>query len=245
MIVNVLQIILLSALVIFAVYYLSGSLHANEKRHQGWIWSLKCGSVSPEVKRLYRKYSDKERFITFWLQVNRLKAVVPDGAFAELGVYRGESAQILHKLDPERKLYLFDTFEGFDASDLEGEQGEPMTYSTASFADTNKELVRERLGSSDKIIIVEGNFATTKHIAENERFALVNLDADLARPTAEALQFFYPRLLPGGVIFIHDYNPKWPGLMQAVDDFLATIPEEGIAIPDRDCSLLIVKNKVV
>jgi len=245
MIIDTLYIILLAALVIFALYYLAGSFHAHEKLHQGWVYSVKSGAVSPELKRLFRKYADKERFIMLWLQVNRLKTVVPEGAFAELGVYRGDSARILHAMDPDRKLYLFDTFHGFETEDLEGEEGEALSYSTASFADTNKNLVMERIGRSDKVMLIEGNFKNTKHIVENECFALVNLDADLAKPTAEALRFFYPRLLPGGAIIIHDYNPRWPGLMQAVDDFLETIPEEGVAIPDRDSSLLIIRNKTL
>lgn len=245
MIFDALYIILLATLVIFALYYLAGSFHTHEKLHQGWVYSVKSGSVSPEVKRLFRKYLDKERFIMFWLQINRLKAIVPEGAFAELGVYRGDSARVLHALDPDRKLFLFDTFNGFEATDLEGEEGEALSYSTASFADTNKNLVKERIGRSEKVNFIEGNFKDTKYIVENEYFALVHIDADLAKPTAEALRFFYPRMLPGGVIIVHDYNPRWPGLMQAVDDFLETVPEEGIAIPDRDSSLLIIRNKTL
>ncbi|HMM10849.1 MAG TPA: TylF/MycF/NovP-related O-methyltransferase [Bacteroidales bacterium] len=245
MIINVLHIILVTALVVFGAYYLAGHFHAHEKRHQGWVWAWKTGAISPDVKKLFRKYPDKERFILLWLQVNRLKTIVPDGAFAEVGVYRGESARILHALDPGRKLYLFDTFDGFNASDLEGEEGEAAEYSTASFADTNVALVSERLGKSNNIQIIEGLFSEAKHNIDNESFALVNLDVDLAKPTAEALEFFYPRLQPGGVIIVHDYHPKWPGLMRAVDDFLSTIPEEGVAMPDRDSSLVIVKNKVI
>ncbi|MBK9290592.1 MAG: class I SAM-dependent methyltransferase [Bacteroidetes bacterium] len=243
MIISTLYYILLAALVVFAIYYLAGSFHAIEKRHQAWVWANKTGAISREVRRLFRTYPDKERFILFWLQVSRLKNVVPSGAFAEVGVYRGDSARILHALDPERDLYLLDTFRGFDAADLEGEEGEAATYTPASFADTNTSLVRERLKHSPKVHILEGNLKDTLHLIENVSFALVNLDADLAAPTALALKFFYPRLLPGGVIIVHDYNPKWPGLMQAVDEFLSTIPEEAVAIPDRDCSLVIIKNK--
>ena len=36
------------------------------------------------------------------------------GAVAELGVYRGEFARLINVAFPDRKLYLFDTFSGFD-----------------------------------------------------------------------------------------------------------------------------------
>ncbi|HDO27370.1 MAG TPA: hypothetical protein ENH02_04560, partial [Bacteroidetes bacterium] len=53
------------------------------------------------------------------------------------------------------------------------------------------------------------------------------------------LEFFYPRLAPGGIIIIHDYNPDWPGIMKAVDDFAATIPEPLIVMPDQDSSVMV------
>jgi O-methyltransferase len=51
-------------------------------------------------------------------------------------------------------------------------------------------------------------------------YALVNLDADLYNPTKAGLEYFYPHLSPGGVIFIHDYNHKWEGLMKLLMNLL-------------------------
>ena len=51
------------------------------------------------------------------------------GNVAEAGVYTGGYAHYINKYFPDRKLYLFDTFEGFDARDLEAER----TLQAASF----------------------------------------------------------------------------------------------------------------
>lgn len=40
------------------------------------------------------------------------------GAVAELGVYRGDFAKVINSVFPDRKFYLFDTFEGFPETDL-------------------------------------------------------------------------------------------------------------------------------
>ena len=61
--------------------------------------------------------NDYVRIKTLELIARRL-ANVP-GAVAELGVYRGQFASCMNKLFPERTLYLFDTFEGFDPEELE------------------------------------------------------------------------------------------------------------------------------
>ncbi|MBR4209498.1 MAG: hypothetical protein IKQ96_04675, partial [Lachnospiraceae bacterium] len=61
--------------------------------------------------------NDYVRIKTLELIARRL-ANVP-GAVAELGVYRGQFASCMNRLFPERTLYLFDTFEGFDPEELE------------------------------------------------------------------------------------------------------------------------------
>jgi hypothetical protein len=55
--------------------------------------------------------NDYVRLATLELLCRRLEGV--SGAAAELGVYRGFFARCINQLLPERKLYLFDSFEGF------------------------------------------------------------------------------------------------------------------------------------
>jgi hypothetical protein len=43
---------------------------------------------------------------------------------------------------------------------------------------------------------------------------------------------------------VHDYNHRWKGLMNAVNSFIETIPEQAVLIPDTNSSLVIVKNKL-
>ena len=65
-----------------------------------------------------------------------------------------------------------------------------------------------------------GFFPETTAGLEDCRFALVSLDADLYAPTLAGLHFFYPRLNPGGVILLQDYNSRrFRGAAQAVKDF--------------------------
>ena len=44
------------------------------------------------------------------------------GDLAELGVYKGHSARLIHHYVPERKLFLFDTYSGFDENDIKVEK---------------------------------------------------------------------------------------------------------------------------
>ncbi len=211
-------------------------------RPESWARAVKSGTVSPELYREFRRYRDKIRFYAWWLQVERIRKQQLKGCFAELGVYKGESARILHLIDPERSFHLFDTFEGFSKGDLNRESGEAATYNEKHFSDTSLEQVRTYLGNSSRLVFHPGLFPGTASGLGNLRFVLVSIDADLYQPTRAGLEYFYPRLVPGGVIFVHDYNHKWEGCRRAVDEFLRGIPEEPVLMPDQDGTLIIKKN---
>ena len=128
------------------------------------------------------------------------------GAVAELGVYTGAFAAQINVLFPERTLYLFDTFEGFDIRDVSVERQRGYSNAQAGrFGDTSEEVVRRRLPYPDRAIFKKGYFPDSV-AGVVERFAFVSIDADLYQPVYEGLKFFYPRLNRGGCIIVHDFN---------------------------------------
>jgi O-methyltransferase len=51
-------------------------------------------------------------------------------------------------------------------------------------------------------------------------YKFVHLDLDLYEPIKSAVEYFYPRMVQGGVIVIDEYGfPRWPGAQRAVDEF--------------------------
>ncbi len=241
---TLIEYVLSGILVLYGLYFAYDLIKERNAGPPLWQEARKKGAVSARLLKEARRYGDKIRFYNFWLQTQRLKKDKVEGAFAELGVYKGDSALVLHLMAPERTFHLFDTFGGFEEADLKPETGEAADYSPHNFADTSLERVKQRL-SSPQFVFHPGHFPGTARVVADERFALVNLDADLYLPTKAALEFFYPRLSPGGVIFIHDYNAKWKGLMKAVDEFVKTIPEPLVLLPDKDSTVMIVKSKGV
>ena len=207
-----------------------------------WLKAVRSGKVSPSLLKAEKRYADKIRFYNLWLQIERIKYDGVEGSFAELGVYKGDTANILHLCDPDRRLHLFDTFEGFPSTDLKEETGKAAGYTVQHFADTSVKKIKALIGDHPNIIIHKGYFPKTASDCTEEKFALVNLDADLHRPTRAGLEFFYPRLSEGGVILIHDYNDDWPELVRAVDAFCSGISEFLIPLPDADSTVMIIKG---
>ncbi len=142
-----------------------------------------------------------------------------DGDIAEVGVWKGDFVREVARCLPNRKVYLFDTFDGFDSRDIRQEDGyiESFIAQTGGFTDTSAEMACKNVGMYNDIIVRKGYFPETAKGLENEKFAFVSLDTDLYKPILAGLDFFWPRMVPGGYIFVHDY--LWGGVGDAVREF--------------------------
>lgn len=238
---NIIQLLLVASLIIFGIYYIYTEFFGRSYEPLIWKNLLQQGKIDKELFKASKKYPDKDRFFSFWFQVERLKQSNIKGAFAELGVYKGETANILHLMDNKREFHLFDSFEGFTEKDLKDETGKAATYSTHNFADTSIEQVSKLL-SSPQFVFHQGYFPKTTENIEPKKYALVTMDADLYNPTLAGLKYFYPLMEIGGVILIHDHNPDWSGIMKATKEFAALIPEAFIQLTDKDSTVILIKT---
>lgn len=181
------------------------------------------------------------RLSTIRLLADEINRKEIKGSIAELGVYKGYIAKELNILFKERKLYLFDTFEGFDDRDLFYENKlEKSRFNKDDFKDTSIEVIKDILPYKDKVVFFKGYFPETADKIE-DKYALVSLDTDLYLPTLNGLKYFYPRLSKGGFIVVHDYNSQqFPNVRKAVDDFYKSIDINVIPICDLHGSAVIV-----
>ncbi len=171
------------------------------------------------------------------------------GCVAEAGVCYGDFAYYINKYFPEKDIYLFDTFEGFDNRDLETERslGDPsflsgMFNQRHMFSETNERIVLDRMLHSDKCVLRKGYFPDSAAGIEEE-FCFVNLDMDLYQPMLGALQFFYDKMCQGGVILTHDYfHPELPGVKAAIEEFERERETMLCKVPIGDfCSIAVIK----
>jgi len=244
-IINIFSGILIFLLVIFIYRYFETFWSYKVYKPYKWEDAVKNKRVSKKLKSLERSYYDKIRFYNIWFQIERLKKENINGDFAELGVHKGETAKLIYEMDPTRNLHLFDTFQGFNEKDLQQENKQGGKYTTKEFSDTDLETVKKYIDGGATVFFHPGYFPLTSGGLEDKKFSFVHLDADLYLPTIEGLKFFYPRLSPGGVIIVHDYNHTWDGIKKAFDEFMPAIPESLMELPDWKGSVMIVKNKIL
>ena len=179
--------------------------------------------------------NDYVRLATLELLCRRMVEV--PGAAAELGVYRGFFARCINLLLPERKLYLFDSFEGF------GSEANASESFQAAHANTTVEKVLAIMPHRSMVTVKPGFFPESLNGLE-ETFCLVSLDVDFYQTTLDGLRYFWPRLEEGGYLLLHDWgSPSLPGVAQALKVYEAEIGSSipGIPLCDVGGTLVLCK----
>lgn len=197
-----------------------------------------------EHDRLYQ--DDYVRVRTLIMVAKEICENNVEGDVAEFGVFRGDFAKNINIAFPDRKLWLFDTFGGFDSqeADKELKKGTVNNSYICAFQNTNEAIVMDKMEHPENVIIKKGVFPGTTNLVET-KFSFVSIDVDLEESTFAGLEYFYPRLSVGGFIFIHDYNYGYfDAVKKAVQKYELDHGVRLIKVPlcDYDGTVVIAKN---
>lgn len=151
------------------------------------------------------------------------KANKLDGDIAEIGVYKGGTAKLLSLACPNKTVHLFDTFQGMPPKD------DPSidVHKEGDFNDTSLDIVQSALSDCDNTRFYQGMFPETIDNTVSEKFSLVHSDVDLYQCNVDVLEYFYPKMVKGGIIVFDDY--EWegcPGIKKSLEEFLSDKPEK-------------------
>jgi len=151
------------------------------------------------------------------------------GSTGECGVLGGVgSAMICKTLENSYRdgemHFGFDSFEGLS---------EPAEVDRTKYAWQKKgslaipqEISQKNLADFPFCQLVKGWIPECFEVAKQHRFRLAHIDLDLHQPTVDSLEFFYPRMNPGGVFVLDDYGHlTCLGVRAAVNEFFSDKPE--------------------
>jgi hypothetical protein len=164
-----------------------------------------------------------------------------EGDFVECGVWRGGSTMVILKTlekfgDINRKVWLFDTFEGMseptdDDKDFKSESAKKQLNKSAK---TDESIIWAFATIDD----VKRNIALTNYPENNVHYikgkvedtlpnhnyfsaiSLLRLDTDWYESTKIELECLYHLLQQNGIMIIDDYG-HWQGCRKAVDEFFS------------------------
>lgn len=197
----------------------------------------------------WKNFRDGNRTLQAHVLLDMVKGL-PYGDYAELGTYRGNYARIIYsRMAENASLYCFDTFAGFpEASVRKESETTGLEVSTENFSDTSQAQVTETIvgqSSPQNLVLRKGEFPQTFAGLEDRAWRFVLLDADLYAPIKSGLEIFWPRLVPGGIILVHDYMGWYAGAKLAVHEFCEPLGIVPIPWPDRVGTAIIAKPKKI
>lgn len=186
-----------------------------------------------QLRRIYEKYRDFTMVVPDdYVENLRLAARVREvaGCIVECGTWRGGMiAGIADVLGPDRRYYLFDSFQGLPpAQTVDGaaalawqaDKTSPGYYNncTASEADVR---VAMSMSAARRYNVAKGWFSDTlPNTKIAEPIALLRMDADWYASTKCILDNLAPKVAPGGLLIVDDYH-TWDGCTLAVNEFAA------------------------
>ena len=166
-----------------------------------------------------------------------------EGDFVDCGVNTGMYARaVIHYVDFQRlgkTYYLLDTFSGMDprySSAYEMRRSDILGYGRRVGV---YEQVQETFKGFN-VAIIRGPVPETLSQVKASRIAFLSVDMNAVRPEVAALEFFWDRLVRGGLIVLDDYG--YPGCLEqkeAHDRFAAAKGVKVLSLPT--CQGLIVK----
>jgi len=206
------------------------------------ITPMALTELNYEYRLLWEKIRNRSLLSDERLQVlHQFAGAVPhlSGEVAEIGVYRGGTAYLLATIfsDQKRRVRLFDTFSGIPATAASMD-----IHREGDFADTNLSGVAQFLQGFDNIAFHTGVFPdSVTPEADAASYCFVHVDADIYRSVCDCCEFFYPRLVQGGMLLFDDYGfATCPGVRKAVDEFFADKAHKPLYLPTGQA--LVINN---
>ncbi len=174
-----------------------------------------------------------------WAAVHASKL---EGDFVDCGVYSGFCTRaVMHYVDFQKlnkTYYLMDTFSGLDerfSSEYELQRNSKLGYKNQDMYEQVKVRFKDF-----RTKIIKGPIPDTLPQADPEKVAFLSIDMNTEVPEVAALEYFWPKLVSGGIIVLDDYG--YPGCLNqklAHDRFAASKGVMVLSMPT--CQGIIIK----
>lgn len=166
-----------------------------------------------------------------------------DGDFVECGVNTGiyslAACRYINFNKLDKDFWLFDTFAGVPETHMSPEERSTEVEKSAARYSECYDLVRNNFAPYPRAHLVRGTVPETLTSVPIDRVAYLSIDMNIVLPERAAIEYFWPKLVPGGIVVLDDYG--WlPHVAQkrALDDFATSVGTEIMVCPTGQGILL-------
>jgi O-methyltransferase len=165
---------------------------------------------------------DKARALSLWKLQKCLNQQNIAGDVVECGSYKGGSSAILRAaMGDNRKLWIYDSFEGMPATtSRDGTEASNYVGSCRASEQDVLEILNLTGAAKDEYVITKGWFQDSFKKVLPRKVALLHVDADWYDSVTLVLKTFYDLISSGGCVILDDFG-YWEGCREAFYDFCA------------------------
>jgi hypothetical protein len=165
----------------------------------------------PDLERLRKMIA---RYELFRRTIDLPGDVVEAGVFKGTGLLYFLKLIMIHAPGSLKRVVGFDLFQGFeDSADTQEKNPVRALMQESNFTGNTPDDVHRMVASAgfpkERCELIAGDIGAEakRYVAENPgfRISLLNMDLDLGRATAEALDVLWPRVVPGGMVILDEY----------------------------------------
>lgn len=146
------------------------------------------------------------------------------GDFIDCGVWYGALPKtICEYIDIDsanRKYFMVDSW-GSDIS----------VQNNAKYSEDIYKLVQQRFSNYKSVELIRGVVPEALIQVSTTKIAFLALDMNGSVAELQALEYFYPMLSVGAIVYLDDYGWNFPELRTAVNAFLSNKPEDLLVFP--------------
>jgi O-methyltransferase len=186
--------------------------------------------IAPKLLAQYPIISDQIKKPALGIVLRELETVLAagvEGDIVEFGCYIGTTSLFIrrlldhHKQSVSRQFHVYDSFAGLPPKTAQDASVVGLDFKAGELAVNKKQLLQEfyKAGLAPPIIH-KAWFDQLTEVDTPGHIAYAFLDGDFYSSIITSLRLVWPRLAPGGVITVDDYQRETlPGVEQAVRDF--------------------------
>tara|TARA_B100000965_G_scaffold401492_1_gene425454 strand:- start:1301 stop:2074 length:774 start_codon:yes stop_codon:yes gene_type:complete len=194
----------------------------------------RCQLYQSAIKKAESEHTDEfYKQLRFYSMIQIVEKILSNDKvydFVECGCWKGHSSfmisQLIKESNKDIQFHIFDSFEGGlststpEDSDFYNKDEAHKKYVTEFFYSTENFVRDTVLKQFNFVKTYSGWIPDRFHEIKDKKFSFVHLDVDLYNPTYDSLDYFFPKLEPGGAIVCDDYNmSQFPGAKDAWDKY--------------------------
>ena len=160
------------------------------------------------------------------------KAIKLDGDFVECGVHRaclsGTIVKYLQFKKFKKNFFLMDTFSGFDYRYVSKNEEKTVAKKNRYPQNGIYEYVKNKFSDYPNVKIIKGSIPDTLPLVKTKKIAFLSIDMNCAYPSVCAINYFWNKLVSGGVIVCDDY--AWQAHSEQREAIKNCVKKKGVEV---------------